>query len=105
MDVARARDVLHEVDAVVFERPGDAFEDRCWFGLVVDRVEGGDEVVARGLVERRGVLNLETNVRRAVPLGLGYGPKYPLFGDVVAGEVAVGEGAGHKVKRPAATAA
>ena len=50
-------------------------------GLVVDRVEGGDEVVASGFVEGRGVLDLEADVGRAVLFGLGYRPEYPLFGD------------------------
>ena len=47
VDVAGARDVLHQVDAVVAQGLGDALEHRRRLGLVVDRVEGGDEVVAR----------------------------------------------------------
>jgi hypothetical protein len=40
---ARARYVLHQVDAVVFQGIGYPFEHGRRIGLVVDRVEGGDQ--------------------------------------------------------------
>ena len=40
VDVARALDVLHEVDAARLQRPPDALQQRERARLVVDRVEG-----------------------------------------------------------------
>jgi hypothetical protein len=41
------------------ERLGDRAQHLCGLGLVVDRVEGGDELVPALLVERRQALHLE----------------------------------------------
>src|ERR671910_263282 len=45
VDVAGARDVLHQVDPVIFKGVGYTLKPRPWLCLVVDRIEGGDQVV------------------------------------------------------------
>ena len=44
VDVARSFDVLHQVDAVSPERPGNALQDVQRLALIVHRIERGDEV-------------------------------------------------------------
>jgi hypothetical protein len=59
----------------------------------VNRVEGGDQVVAGLLVEGCRVLYLEAGVGDAVLLGFGAGAGDGFLREVVAYEAAVGEGA------------
>jgi hypothetical protein len=47
LNMARALDVLRKVDAVGREREADAAQDRPRVRLVMDSVEGGDEVESR----------------------------------------------------------
>ena len=47
--MARAFDVLCKVDAIGREREADAAQDRPRVRLVMDGVEGGDEVESRSL--------------------------------------------------------
>ena len=63
----------------------------------MDRVEGGDQLVAFLLVKGGGVLELEAGVGGAVLLGLGAGASDNFLGEVVADEVAVGEGTCYEV--------
>ena len=86
MDVTGARDVLHQVDAVSLERIVDPSKHGRRFGLVVDRVEGGDQVLAFLLVEGGSVLGLEADVGGAVLPRLGASPGDGLLGEVVANE-------------------
>ena len=72
--VARALDVLGEVDAIVGQRAADAAEDRQRLGLVVDGVEAGHQVEGGGLgllVEAAQVPGLEVRVGVALASRLG----------------------------------
>ena len=63
LEIARRTDVDHEEGAVPPQGPGDLPEDVLRLGLVVDHVEGGDQVVALRLAERGHVTRREADVR------------------------------------------
>jgi hypothetical protein len=60
-------------------------------GLVVDRVEGGDEIEGPVLVERGRIPDLESDVVQPAALGFGPGPSDRLLGKVVTHETALRE--------------
>jgi hypothetical protein len=81
MSCIRARYVLHQLDTVRSERISDPLEYGRWFCLVVDGVEGGNQVVAGLFPESGRVPDLEADVGRVVLGGLGAGA-----GDGILGE-------------------
>ena len=92
---------MHGGDAV-HERPEGVVHVVRPARLVVDRVEGGDQVVAVLLSEVRDVPDLEADVNCAMLGGLGAGDG--LLGEVVAREAAVRELAGREVEGATAAA-
>jgi hypothetical protein len=103
--VAGATDVDAQEHAVGPQRVRDRLEDDVGLGLVVHRVEHGDEVVLRRAVEGRRVLHLERDVRQPHLGGLGLPGRDPLLGEVEPGEAAVRELLGHQVDGVALAAA
>src|SRR5690349_23537120 len=94
MNVTRPPDVLHQEDAVRPQGPVDPGEDPEGPGLVVDRVEGGDEIVGGrlgGLVEIAQIPRDEFDVPEPLLARLG-----PRGGDRLPREVESGEAAGRE---------
>src|SRR5918998_1582949 len=105
VEMARARDVLHQVDAVLFESRGYASQHGRGSCLIVDRVEGRDEVVALLFVYGGGVPDLEADVLGALLGGFAAGPSYGFLREVVSYKAAIRELAGHEVEGTPAAAA
>src|ERR1700730_10873159 len=86
-----------EVDPVRAQGLGDLGEHQVWPGLVMHRVERGDEVEPVDLAEMGGVALLEARVREAFAIGLGASRGDPTIGEVEADESRAGERLGHQV--------
>src|SRR5690606_38655870 len=105
LQVAGGPDVHHEEDTIGPQGASDAGEHLRRVGLVVDGVEGGNQVEAVLHREDRDVPDLQVGVRQAPGGGFGAAGGDALLRDVVAGEAAVREGPRHEVNGvPGATA-
>jgi two-component system, OmpR family, sensor histidine kinase BaeS len=86
-----------EVDTARAQCRRDPGEHQVRSGLVVHRVEGGDEVEPAGLAEAGGVAFLEARVGEALVFGLLAGGGDPGVGKVEAGDSRPRERLGHQV--------
>src|SRR5688572_33240569 len=106
--MARALDVLHEVDAVSLQRAMDALQHAQRPCLVVHGVERGDAVEGARLCRRVEVAQVsddEVDVVETLPGGLRARVADRLIREVDASEPAGGKQRGESVQDPAAAAA
>ena len=104
VDVTGARDVLHQEEPVGTQRLRDAGEHLRRLRLVVDGVEGRDQIEGVGRVDGRDVLHLEAEVVETAGVGLALRRCHAFVREVVAGEAA-GREAGSELRQCATAAA
>ena len=98
LNMARALDVLRKVDAIGREREADAAQDGARVRLVMDGVEGGDEVESRSLgllIEAAQIARKEDDIAIAPALRLLAAEGDGVVGEVQTDEPAVGKPSGH----------
>ena len=108
LDVARGFDVLRQVDSVLGQRDPNAAQDISRAGLVVNGIEGGDEVKSAWLgllVETAEVASDEAHVLVAPLFGLDAREFDSLFREIDSDEPAIREPSSQQVERPAPPAA
>src|SRR5262245_24772102 len=103
--MARRGHVPHQECSAFFQGCSDVIEKLRRFRLVVNGVEGHDEIESPGVRERRYVLDLETHVREAPLERFGPGCVDLLRDEVVPDEPAAWKRDGDDIERPPAAAA
>ena len=104
LDMARGFDVLRQVDAVFSQRDPNAAQDVPRAGLVVNGIEGGDEVKSAGLgllVEPAEVASNEARLLVRSLFGLHAGEFNGLFREIDSDKPAIREPSSQEVQRPA----
>ena len=85
-DTTAELELDHQEGPVGCERSADPKQDGVWGSLIVDRVEGGDEIELRVGWQGRDIDDFETHVREAHLTGFVASSGDGVFGDVVADE-------------------